>query len=79
MVRVAYYTAKDKIQAQQCFFSIFTDTERIEVGYDPTYYTTSEGMIFVDLNIFTFSHPVDGAPRPFSLVVNTLDGTASML
>ena len=45
----------------------------IEVGYDPTVYTTSEGEGMVELNIFVFSHPVTGAPRPFNLSVNTID------
>ena len=51
----------------------------VRVGYDPTVYTTSEGEGMVELNIFVFSHPVTGAPRPFTLSVNTQDGTAGML
>ena len=31
------------------------------------------------LVLFVFSHPVDGAPRPFYLSVTTSDGTAGML
>ena len=53
--------------------------ELIQVGYDPTVYVTSEGQGYVDLNIVVFSHPVDGAPRPFYLSVTTSDGTAGML
>ena len=51
----------------------------IEVGYDLTLYTTSEGEGMVELNIFVFSHPVTGTPRPFTLSVTTQDGTAGML
>ena len=32
----------------------------------------------VELNIFVFSHPVTGTPRPFTLSVSTIDGTAGM-
>ena len=53
-------------------------SELIQVGYNPTVYTTSESEGMVELNIFVFSHPVDGTPRPFTLSVNTLDGTAGM-
>ena len=38
---------------------------------------TSESAGSVELTIRVFSHP-GGAPRPFSLLVNTEDGTASM-
>ena len=49
----------------------------IEVGYDPvSYYVTTETAGFVDLIIRVFSHP-GGSPRPFSLAINTEDGTAS--
>ena len=51
----------------------------IQVGYDPTVYTTSESMGFVVLNISVFSHPITGTPRPFTLSVTTQDGTAGML
>ena len=47
------------------------------VGYDPDLYVTTESAGSVDLTIRVFSHP-GGAPRPFSLLVNTEDGTASM-
>ena len=47
----------------------------IEVGYDPVSYVT-ESTGFVDLTIRVFSHP-GGSPRPFSLAINTEDGTAS--
>ena len=60
-----------------CF--LFKHLELIQVGYDPTVYTTSESEGYVDLNIFVFNHPVDGAPRPFTLSVTTSDGTAGML
>ena len=48
----------------------------IEVGYDPVSYVTTESIGFVDLTIRVFSHP-GGSPRPFSLAINTEDGTAS--
>ena len=51
--------------------------EPIEVGYDPDSYVTTESAGSVHLTIRVFSHP-GGAPRPFSLLVNTEDGTASM-
>ena len=57
----------------------FKHLELIQVGYDPTVYVTSESQGYVDLNIFVFSHPVDGAPRPFTLSVTTSDGRAGML
>ena len=52
-------------------------SEPIEVGYDPVSYVTTESTGFVDLTIRVFSHP-GGSPRPFSLAINTEDGTASM-
>ena len=51
--------------------------EPITVGYDPDSYVTTETYGSVTLNIKVFSNP-GGAPRPFTLVVNTQDGTASM-
>ena len=56
----------------------FFSPDPIVVGYDPTVYTTSEGEGMVELNIFVFSHPVTGTPRPFTLSVSTIDGTAGM-
>ena len=41
-------------------------------------YTSSESEGVVELNVFVFSHPVDGTPRPFALSVGTSDGTAGM-
>ena len=52
-------------------------SEPIEVGYDPVSYVTTEIARFVDLTIRVFSHP-GGSLRPFSLAINTEDGTASM-
>ena len=52
-------------------------SEPIEVGYDPVSYVTTEITGFVDLTIKVFSHP-GGSPRPFSLSINTEDGTTSM-
>ena len=51
-------------------------TEPIVVGYDPDEYVISEDGETVDLLIRVLSHP-GGAPRPFTLIVNTADGTAS--
>ena len=51
----------------------------ITVGYDPDSYVTSESTGQLNLTIRVFSHPMTGAPRPFTLVVDTEDGTASML
>ena len=48
----------------------------IVVGYNPTEYTTSEGIGRVDLSIVVFSHPIGGTPREFTLSVRTRDGTA---
>ena len=53
-------------------------SEPIEVGYDPDSYTVSESDGSVTLTIRVFSHLTTGAPRPFTLAVNTADGTASM-
>ena len=50
--------------------------EPIEVRYDPDLYVTTESAGSVVLTIRVFSHP-GGAPRPFSLLVNTEDGTSS--
>ena len=51
--------------------------ETIKVGYDPDSYVATESAGSVYLTIRVFSHP-GGAPRPFSLLVNTEDDTASM-
>ena len=42
-------------------------------------YETSESEGLVELNISVFSHPVTGAPRPFTLSVTTQDGTAGII
>ena len=47
--------------------------EPIEVRYDPDSYVTNESARSVVLTIRVFSQ----APRPFSLLVNTEDGTSS--
>ena len=52
-------------------------SELIEVGYDPVSYVTTETARFLHLTIRVFSHP-GGSPRPFSLAINTENGTASM-
>ena len=51
----------------------------IQVGYASTSYLTSESVGIVELNIFVFSHPVDGTPRPFTLSVSTEDDTAGIV
>ena len=55
---------------------VFFLSEPIEVGYDPVSYVTTESIGFVDLTIRVFNRP-GGSPRPFSLAINTEDGTAS--
>ena len=67
---------KCKDRNEQNYTNIFSDP--IQVGYDPTVYTTSESEGMVELNIFVFSHPVDGTPRPFALFVGQSDGTSGM-
>ena len=51
-------------------------TDLITVGYEFTVYTTSEGQGMVELSVIIFNPPSGGAPRPFTLSVNTEDGTA---
>ena len=41
--------------------------------------TTMFTTTMVELDIFVFSHPVTGAPQPFTLSVSTQDGTAGLL
>ena len=53
-------------------------SEPIVVGYDPPVYTVSEGNRTLNLTIKVFSHPISGAPRPFTLSFDLEDGTASM-
>ena len=55
---------------------MLSSLEQISVGYDPDTYVTTETSGSVNLTVRVFSHP-GGAPRPFTLVVNTEDGTAS--
>ena len=55
---------------------MLSSLELISVGYDPDTYVTTETSGSVNLTVRVFSHP-GGAPRPFTLVVNTEDGTAS--
>ena len=65
------YTVKEKLMKIQ-----LSSLEQISVGYDPDTYVTTETSGSVNLTVRVFSHP-GGAPRPFTLVVNTEDGTAS--
>ena len=50
----------------------------ITVGYDTDMYTSREGDGSVTLTIRLFSHPSNGAPRPFNVTVSTKDGNACM-
>ena len=59
-------------------YKVSSIPEPITVGYDPDSYVTTETAGVANLNIRVFSHP-GGAPRLFTLVVNTQDGNASML
>ena len=58
-------------------------TVPITVGYEFTVYTTSEGEGMVELSVIIFD-PLSGGPlpggaiRPFTLSVNTEDGTAGI-
>ena len=47
----------------------------IEVGYEYTTYTTSEGQENVLLCVVVTNFP-DGSPRPFTLLATTEDGSA---
>ena len=60
------------IEQAHCFILVLLGL--ITVGYDPQSYVTTESAGKMDLTIRVFSHP-GGAPRPFSLLVNTEDGT----
>ena len=51
----------------------------ITVGYEKVVHHTNSGMGEVKLVIKVFSPPSSGAPRPFTLSVNTTDGTACMV
>ena len=57
---------------------VYSSLDPIQVGYDPTIYRTSETEGSVTLNIHVFSHPTDGAPQPFDLIVSTRDDSAGM-
>ena len=55
---------------------LLTSTEPITVGYEMSFYTTSEGQGFVEL-CAAITEPVSGvAPRPFNLTASTADGSA---
>ena len=51
-------------------------TVPITVGYEFTVYAEGEGM--VELSVIIFDPPSGGAPRPFTLSINTEDGTAGI-
>ena len=57
---------------------ILFSTELIDVGYEFTVYTTSEGHPYVELCTVTVSHP-GGTPRAFVITATTSDGTACMI
>lgn len=56
---------------------LFPCSEEIAVGYEPEYYTVRESGGYVILIVRVLSYPTTGAPQPFNLSVNTVDGTAS--
>ena len=49
----------------------------IEVGYEFTVYTATEGEGFVTLCAVIMNFP-DGAPRPITINATTVDGTAGL-
>ena len=49
----------------------------VSVGYSPATYTTSENEGIVELTVAILDPPSRAAPRPFTLVTRTEDGTAS--
>ena len=49
------------------------------MGYNTDINFVTEKSGSVTFTIRVSSHPFTGAPRPFSLAVRTMDGTASML
>ena len=53
-------------------------TVPITVGYEFTVYTTSEGEGMVELSVIIFDPPSGGAPRPFTLSMNTEDDPAGI-
>ena len=59
-------------------YPIYFPTVPITVGYEFTVYTTSEGEGMVELSVVIFDPPSGGAPRPFTLSINTENGTASI-
>ena len=59
-------------------YPIYSPTVPITVGYEFTVYTTSEGEGMVELSVIIFDPPSGGAPRPFTLSINTEDGTAGI-
>ena len=49
----------------------------VSVGYSSAAYTTSENEGIVELPVAILDSPSRAAPRPFTLVGRTEDGTAS--
>ena len=49
------------------------------VGYEVEVYTAAESQEMVELSISVTNPPTGGALRPFALVVNTADSTASIV
>ena len=49
------------------------------VGYEVEVYTAAESQGMVELSISVTNPPTGGALRPFALVVNTADSTASIV
>ena len=74
-------TRESQNSCESCRYlhNVCLSTAQITVGYDPDSYVTSESAGQLNLTIRVYSHPMTGVPRPFTLVVNTEDGTAGML
>ena len=48
----------------------------IVVGYNQTFYTTTEGNVSVTICVVIFEPQTGGSPRPFTLSYNTENYTA---
>ena len=59
-------------------YPIYSPTVPNTVGHEFTVYTTTEGEGIVELSVVIFDPPSGGAPQPFTLSINTEDGTAGI-
>ena len=57
---------------------LYIEDALITVGYEFTTYHTTESMRSVILSIILFDPPTGGSLQPFTLYVNTRDGTAGL-